>query len=190
MIPAGEYLFSLIVVLLLGVLLGVLFGPARKVVHQYTWSPAVRGKKNQGKRIRRELREIVEDLHEIIEEVEEILQDQSPKLAKGKVHLQMKTISVGGTSLATLSLVDTTGKPMTIDATYKVTPTATNATSVTVGSPNPDGSFLLTAVTVDAGNTIGATVQRPDGTVITLTPDTLVITAPAQTLASGSVVLT
>lgn len=187
MIPAGEYLFSLVVVLLLGILLGVLFGPTRKVLHQYTWSPDVSRKKYK---LRRELKEILEDVRELTEELEELLEDQNPKLEKGKVHLQMKTISVGGTSLATLSLVDTTGKPMTIDATYKVTPTAVNSTSVTVGTPNPDGSFLLTAVTVDAGNSIGATVTRPDGTVITLTPDTLVITAPTQTLASGSVVLT
>lgn len=190
MIPAGEYLFSLIVVLLLGILLGVLFGPTRKVCHQYTWSPDVSHKKQKDRKFRRELKEILADVREIIEELEELLQDQSPKLQKGKVHLQMKTISVGGTSNATLSLVDTTGKPMTIDATYKVTPTASNPASVTVGTPNPDGSFLLTAVTVDSGNTIGATVQRPDGTVITLTPDTLVITPLSQTLASGSVVLT
>jgi hypothetical protein len=135
----------------------------------------------------------VEDEQNILsKKLDQILDRLLPKLEKGSVNLMAKTIAVGGTSLATLALVDTTGAAMVIDATYRVTYAASNPASVSIGAVNPDGSAVLTGVSADPGNTIGATVTRPDGVVISLSPDTLVITGAGggQTLASGAVVLT
>ena len=102
-----------------------------------------------------------------------------------------KTIPVGGTSLATLVCKDQNGQPFTLDATYKETYAASAPADVTVGTPNADGSATITGVAADPGNTIGATVTRPDGVAVTLTTDTLVITgATGPVLTSGAVVLT
>jgi hypothetical protein len=207
MIPESQYLFSLLVILLLGMILGILFRSSSTVTYHYrhTWSPDMSKHKNRGQRgqnqdpeIRKELDEIEQRDRKILEEVEEIEQDVHPKpapsqLTKGQVNLQMKTIPVGGTTLATLALKDQNGAPMTIDATYKVVYAASNPASVTVGTPNADGSCTITGVAADTGNTIGATVTRPDGVAITLNTDTLAVTGGgggAQTLTSGAVVLT
>lgn len=125
-------------------------------------------------------------------EIGEIEEDLDPKLSHGQVILKMKTIQVGGTSLATLALLDQQGAPFTIDSTYTVAYTASNPTTVSVGASNADGSATITGLAADPGNQIGATVTRPDGVLVTLTPDTLVITevTPVPVLTSGSVVLT
>jgi hypothetical protein len=141
----------------------------------------------------RKIHQVEDEQNTLSTKLDQILDRLTPKLQKGSVNLMPKTIAVGGTSLATLALVDTTGAPMVIDATYTVQYSASNPASVSVGTVNPDGSAVITGVSADPGNTIGATVTRPDGVVITLSSDTLVITAvtpPAQVLAGGAVVLT
>lgn len=146
------------------------------------------------KTIAHELQELrsLRTLRVLTQEVGEIEEDLDPKLSHGQVILQMKTIQVGGTSLATLALLDQQGAPFTIDSTYSVAYTASNPTTVSVGASNADGSATITGLAADPGNQIGATVTRPDGVLVTLTPDVLVITevTPVPVLTSGSVVLT
>lgn len=138
-----------------------------------------------------ELANIFRELAGLLHEVRQIQNILEPKLSKGQVTLQMKTIQVGATANATLALLDQNGAPFTIDSTYSVVYTASNPASVSISAPNADGSATITGVAADPGNTIGATVTRPDGVAVTLTPDTLVITAttPTPVLTSGAVVL-
>jgi len=196
MISVSQYLFSLFVVLLLGVIIGVLLNATRKVEYHYrhTWSSDMSHDKHHcciDPAVREDLREIIKLLQEIFNE----LQNPPPaqQLKQGKVNLMPKTIQVGGTSLATLVCLDQNGQPMTLDATFKEAYSASAPADVTVGTPNADGSATITGVAPDPGDTIGCAITRPDGVVITASPDVLTITPPPpppQVLTSASVVLT
>ena len=147
--------------------------------------------------IREDLREIVNALHAILDELQEVEHDVHPKpvpqLFQGKVNLMPKTIQVGGTSLATLVCLDQNGQPFTLDATYKEQYSASAPADVTVGTPNADGSATITGVAADPGDTIGCSITRPDGVVITAGTDVLTITPappPTPVLTSATVVLT
>lgn len=124
----------------------------------------------------------------LLHEIRHILKNK-PHLVKGKVKIMPKQIQVGETAQAVLQGVDQFGQPFPLDATYTVVPTASNPSDVSVGPVNPDGSFTLTGIAADAGDSIGAQVTRPDGTVISFTPDVLTIVAPAPVLTGGAVVL-
>jgi hypothetical protein len=144
-------------------------------------------------RIYRKLEYIADEDYLILQSLNQLINLLSPHLTQGKVQLDMKTIQVGGTSLATLALLDQNGSTMVIDSTYTVQYSASAPGDVSLAPPNQDGSATITGVNANPGVTIGAVVTRPDGVQVTLTPDTLVITAvtpPGQVLTSGAVVLT
>ena len=139
----------------------------------------------------KELREIKKSLSDILRALTQILLllKQKPHLSKGKVIVMPKTIEVGQTAQAVLQGVDQNGNPFPLDASYRVQPTASNPADVESGTPNPDGSFVVTALAVDPADMIGAQVTRPDGTTITFDPDTLTIEPATPVLTTGKVVL-
>jgi hypothetical protein len=116
-----------------------------------------------------------------------------PRLIGGKVVLDMTQIQVGGTATATLVGVWSDGQQHSLDSTFQVQPLASNPSDVSVSTPGSDGSFVITGVAADAGDSITANVTRPDGTVISFTADTvtqpLVIVAAPLQLTGGVVVL-
>lgn len=100
-----------------------------------------------------------------------------------------KTINAGETATATIQGFDQFGKAFPLDATFQVAYTQSNSADATFGPTNPDGSASLTANTADT-DTIGAIITRPDGTVVTATPDVLTINAAAiPVLTTATVVL-
>jgi hypothetical protein len=115
------------------------------------------------------------------------------KISQARITVMPKTIEVGKTSTATISAQDQNGAPIVIDATYTVNYSASNPASVSIGTPNPDGSAVITGVAADPGNSISAVITRPDGGTVSASPDTLIITSPpppAPVLTTASVVLT
>ena len=124
----------------------------------------------------------------LLHEIRHLLR-QKPHLTRGRIIVMPKQIQVGETAQAVLQGVDQFGNPFPLDASYSVVPTASAPADVSVGPVNPDGSFTITGIAADPGDSIGAQVTRPDGTVITFSPDTLVIAAPAPVLTAGAVVL-
>lgn len=123
-------------------------------------------------------------LHEVLR-----LLRQKPILTKGIVTIMPKQIQVGETAQAVLKGVDQNGNAFPLDATYVVTPTASAPSDVNVGPVSPDGSFQLTGVAADSADSIGAQITRPDGVVLTATPDILTILAPPPVLTSVTVSL-
>ena len=102
-----------------------------------------------------------------------------------------KTIPVGGTANAAIVGLDQNGKPFTLDATYTVAYASSAPADESFSPVNPDGSDTIAALAASAasGDQISATITRPDGVVITATPDVLTITPVTPVLTSASVVL-
>lgn len=137
------------------------------------------------------LQQIARTLGHIQLVVTEILQLQKhkPILVKGKVFIMSKSVVVGSSVLAVIQGFDQNGNPFPLDASYKVAYAASAPSDVSFGAVNPDGSDVVTGVAADPGDSISATIQRPDGVVISADPDVLVVTAPVPVLTSTKVVL-
>jgi hypothetical protein len=121
----------------------------------------------------------------------EILQllRQKPILLQARIKIMPKTIQVGQTAVAELQTIWSDGQTRMLDSTYQVTYAAANPSNVSFAPPAVDGSDVVTGVAADPGDAISAVITRPDGTVISASPDTLTIVAPAPTLVSATVVL-
>lgn len=116
-----------------------------------------------------------------------------PLLTKASVSIMPKTIAVGERANATIQAFDQFGNPFPLTG-LKVQYTASDPNPVSFGDVQADGSDTITAVAVDAdpGDQIGANITRADGTVITATPDVLIITTPpppVPVLTTAKVVL-
>jgi len=114
---------------------------------------------------------------------------QKPILLQARVQVMPKTVQVGQTATSTLTTVWSDGQTHVLDSTYQVTYNAANPSNVSFAPPASDGSDVITAVAVDPGDSISATITRPDGVVVTASPDVLTITAPPVTLVGATVVL-
>ena len=124
----------------------------------------------------------------ILSDIRSLLK-QKPILIKAKVIIMPKTIPVGGTAQAAIQGFDQNGKPVVLDSTYTVTPSASAPSDVSFSPVNPDGSFTVVGVNADPGDSIGASITRPDGSVIQASADVLTVTAAASVLATANVVL-
>jgi len=112
-------------------------------------------------------------------------------LTKARVIITMKTVQVGGTANAVIQGLDQNGQPFPLDATYKVAYQSSTPADESFSPVNPDGSDTIAALAASpaAGDQISATIQRPDGVVISATPDVLIITPAVPVLTSAKVVL-
>ncbi|SRR5258708_7721352 len=135
----------------------------------------------------RELRRAVGRNEKRLEVILDILRHKSI-LSKARVTVMPKTISVGETATATIQGLDQFGKAFPLDATYQVVYNQSNPADATFATPGPDGTALLTANVADT-DIIGATITRPDGSVVTAGTDTLTINPPVAVLTTANVVL-
>lgn len=135
-------------------------------------------------------REEVKLLRDIRSTLHSILGLLKPVPFYARITTMPKSIEVGQTATAMLQVVGTDGAPFVLDSTYTVTPSAATPASVSFGPVNADGSFIITGVAADAGDSIGATITGgPKNVSVVATPDVLTITAGAVVPASATVVL-
>jgi hypothetical protein len=138
------------------------------------------------------LRELLETAEEQLVALQEILQVlRRPILTFARVTIMPKTVPVGGTANAVIQGLDQNGQPFVLDATYKVAYQSSTPADESFSPVNADGSDTIAALAASpaAGDQISATITRPDGVVISATPDVLTITAATPVLTSASVVL-
>lgn len=141
------------------------------------------------KAFRKELLHKLSRLVKIGEDILSVLQ-RTPILSKARLTLMPKTVEVGQTATAVLQGLDQFGHPMSIDSSYSVSYQASNPADVSFGTPNPDGSDVITAVAADPGDSITAVVSGgPKNVSVTSSSDVLVINAPAPVLTSVNLVL-
>jgi hypothetical protein len=116
---------------------------------------------------------------------------QTPRLTKARIILMPKSVTVGGTANAAIVGLDQNGKPFTLDSTFTVAYASSNPADESFSPVNPDGSDTVAALAASpaGGDQISATITRPDGVVISATPDVLTITPVVPVLTSASVVL-
>lgn len=113
------------------------------------------------------------------------------KLKSARVAMAIKTVNVGETHTATLQCQDQNNQPITLDASYQVAWNASDPSTVSFGTPNPDGSVQYTALKGTSGVAIGAAITGgtvPSEQTVNAATETLVINSPAV-LTSAQVVL-
>lgn len=116
---------------------------------------------------------------------------QTPRLIQARVIVMPKAVQVGGTANAAIVGLDQNGNPFPLTSAFSVAYASSTPADESFSPVNPDGSDTIAALAASpaSGDQISATITRPDGVVITATPDVLTITPVTPVLTSASVVL-
>lgn len=137
-------------------------------------------------------KDVLHKLSRLVKVGEDILfvLQRAPILSKVRLILMPKQVEVGGTATAILTGQDQFGQPFPIDGSYTVTYQASNPADVSFGTPNPDGSDVITGVAIDPGDSITAVVSGgPKNVSVTSSSDVLTVVAPAPVLTTVTLAL-